>query len=201
MKAAVENEWLSCNLQTWNSHHFKWSLRLFFFQILMLDETHRTFFMESGKQMIAGLMVKANKVKRSSGSSAINLSYCHMFEQLYIILNFFIYLLQLRAPNLFWKAMKTCWFTLGERKRGSSLKWSWRAEGWVAALWKILYNQQTRVHVNTGTLISGTLLSPAVDQWYSIKVSAGRVHTCSCVLTSDTDTTRSLHLKLAPQLS
>lgn len=31
------------------------------FQILLLDETHRTFFMETGKQMIAGLMVKANK--------------------------------------------------------------------------------------------------------------------------------------------
>lgn len=35
---------------------------LFFFQILLLDETHRTFFMETGKQMITGLMVKANKV-------------------------------------------------------------------------------------------------------------------------------------------
>lgn len=31
------------------------------FQLLLLDETHRTFFMETGKQMIAGLMVKANK--------------------------------------------------------------------------------------------------------------------------------------------
>ncbi|CAJ1070183.1 mitoguardin 2 [Xyrichtys novacula] len=31
------------------------------FQILLLDETHRTFFMETGKQMITGLMVKANK--------------------------------------------------------------------------------------------------------------------------------------------
>uniref|UniRef100_A0A8C6UFZ8 Mitoguardin 2 n=1 Tax=Neogobius melanostomus TaxID=47308 RepID=A0A8C6UFZ8_9GOBI len=31
------------------------------FQILLLDETHRTFFMETGKQMVAGLMVKANK--------------------------------------------------------------------------------------------------------------------------------------------
>uniref|UniRef100_A0AAZ1XGJ2 Mitoguardin 2 n=1 Tax=Oreochromis aureus TaxID=47969 RepID=A0AAZ1XGJ2_OREAU len=31
------------------------------FQILLLDETHRTFFMETGKQMIVGLMVKANK--------------------------------------------------------------------------------------------------------------------------------------------
>ncbi|XP_077478937.1 mitoguardin 2 isoform X2 [Stigmatopora argus] len=31
------------------------------FQTLLLDETHRTFFMETGKQMIAGLMVKANK--------------------------------------------------------------------------------------------------------------------------------------------
>ncbi|CAG5867664.1 mitoguardin 2 isoform 2-T2 [Menidia menidia] len=31
------------------------------FQYLLLDETHRTFFMETGKQMIAGLMVKANK--------------------------------------------------------------------------------------------------------------------------------------------
>uniref|UniRef100_A0A3B3ZMS6 Mitoguardin 2 n=1 Tax=Periophthalmus magnuspinnatus TaxID=409849 RepID=A0A3B3ZMS6_9GOBI len=31
------------------------------FQMLLLDETHRTFFMETGKQMIAGLMVKANK--------------------------------------------------------------------------------------------------------------------------------------------
>ncbi|XP_076014755.1 mitoguardin 2 [Genypterus blacodes] len=31
------------------------------FQVLLLDETHRTFFMETGKQMIAGLMVKANK--------------------------------------------------------------------------------------------------------------------------------------------
>lgn len=31
------------------------------FQILLLDEAHRTFFMETGKQMIAGLMVKANK--------------------------------------------------------------------------------------------------------------------------------------------
>lgn len=31
-------------------------------QVLLLDETHRTFFMETGKQMITGLMVKANKV-------------------------------------------------------------------------------------------------------------------------------------------
>uniref|UniRef100_A0A3Q3VW79 Mitoguardin 2 n=1 Tax=Mola mola TaxID=94237 RepID=A0A3Q3VW79_MOLML len=31
------------------------------FKILLLDETHRTFFMETGKQMITGLMVKANK--------------------------------------------------------------------------------------------------------------------------------------------
>uniref|UniRef100_A0A1A7Y9J0 Mitoguardin 2 n=1 Tax=Iconisemion striatum TaxID=60296 RepID=A0A1A7Y9J0_9TELE len=31
------------------------------FQILLLDETHRTFFMETGKQMIAGLVVKASK--------------------------------------------------------------------------------------------------------------------------------------------
>uniref|UniRef100_A0A8C6LBS4 Mitoguardin 2 n=1 Tax=Nothobranchius furzeri TaxID=105023 RepID=A0A8C6LBS4_NOTFU len=31
------------------------------FQMLLLDETHRTFFMETGKQMIAGLVVKANK--------------------------------------------------------------------------------------------------------------------------------------------
>ncbi|KAM4720390.1 mitoguardin 2 isoform 2-T2 [Anableps anableps] len=31
------------------------------FQVLLLDETHRTFFMETGKQMVAGLMVKANK--------------------------------------------------------------------------------------------------------------------------------------------
>uniref|UniRef100_A0A8K9URU5 Poly(ADP-ribose) glycohydrolase n=1 Tax=Oncorhynchus mykiss TaxID=8022 RepID=A0A8K9URU5_ONCMY len=32
------------------------------FQVLLLDETHRTFFMETGKQMITGLMTKANKV-------------------------------------------------------------------------------------------------------------------------------------------
>ncbi|RVE66008.1 hypothetical protein OJAV_G00122180 [Oryzias javanicus] len=31
------------------------------FQVLLLDDSHRTFFMETGKQMIAGLMVKANK--------------------------------------------------------------------------------------------------------------------------------------------
>uniref|UniRef100_A0A3Q2D3M8 Mitoguardin 2 n=1 Tax=Cyprinodon variegatus TaxID=28743 RepID=A0A3Q2D3M8_CYPVA len=31
------------------------------FQVLLLDETHRTFFMETGKQMVAGLMVKASK--------------------------------------------------------------------------------------------------------------------------------------------
>lgn len=31
------------------------------FQVLLLDETHRTFFMETGKKMISGLMVKANK--------------------------------------------------------------------------------------------------------------------------------------------
>ncbi|XP_068430832.1 mitoguardin 2 isoform X2 [Clinocottus analis] len=31
------------------------------FQVLLIDDTHRTFFMETGKQMIAGLMVKANK--------------------------------------------------------------------------------------------------------------------------------------------
>ncbi|XP_062268955.1 mitoguardin 2 [Platichthys flesus] len=31
------------------------------FQVLLSDETHRTFFMETGKQMITGLMVKANK--------------------------------------------------------------------------------------------------------------------------------------------
>ncbi|XP_012711279.2 mitoguardin 2 isoform X2 [Fundulus heteroclitus] len=31
------------------------------FQVLLLDETHRTFFMETGKQMVTGLMVKANK--------------------------------------------------------------------------------------------------------------------------------------------
>lgn len=36
---------------------------ILFFQVLLLDETHRTFFMETGKQMITGLMVKANKVK------------------------------------------------------------------------------------------------------------------------------------------
>ncbi|KAI4892649.1 hypothetical protein NFI96_005904 [Prochilodus magdalenae] len=31
------------------------------FHELLLDETHRTFFMETGKQMITGLMIKANK--------------------------------------------------------------------------------------------------------------------------------------------
>ncbi|KAM9518653.1 mitoguardin 2 isoform 1-T1 [Salvelinus alpinus] len=31
------------------------------FQVLLLDEIHRTFFMETGKQMITGLMTKANK--------------------------------------------------------------------------------------------------------------------------------------------
>ncbi|XP_051536215.1 mitoguardin 2 isoform X2 [Myxocyprinus asiaticus] len=31
------------------------------FQVLLLDETHRMFFMETGKQMISGLMAKANK--------------------------------------------------------------------------------------------------------------------------------------------
>ncbi|XP_056288277.1 mitoguardin 2-like [Pseudoliparis swirei] len=31
------------------------------FQVLLVDDTHRTFFMETGKQMISGLMVKANK--------------------------------------------------------------------------------------------------------------------------------------------
>ncbi|KAL7853297.1 hypothetical protein AOLI_G00201410 [Acnodon oligacanthus] len=31
------------------------------FHVLLLDETHRTFFMETGKQMITGLMIKANK--------------------------------------------------------------------------------------------------------------------------------------------
>ncbi|KAK6304996.1 hypothetical protein J4Q44_G00237760 [Coregonus suidteri] len=31
------------------------------FQVLLLDKTHRTFFMETGKQMITGLMTKANK--------------------------------------------------------------------------------------------------------------------------------------------
>ncbi|XP_056302314.1 mitoguardin 2 isoform X2 [Danio aesculapii] len=31
------------------------------FQVLLLDETHRVFFMETGKQMISGLLVKANK--------------------------------------------------------------------------------------------------------------------------------------------
>ncbi|XP_040012500.1 mitoguardin 2 isoform X2 [Xiphias gladius] len=31
------------------------------FQVLLLDESQRTFFMETGKQMITGLMVKANK--------------------------------------------------------------------------------------------------------------------------------------------
>lgn len=31
------------------------------FQVLLIDETHRIFFMETGKQMISGLMVKANK--------------------------------------------------------------------------------------------------------------------------------------------
>ncbi|XP_030624984.1 mitoguardin 2 isoform X2 [Chanos chanos] len=31
------------------------------FQILLLEETHRTFFTETGKQMISGLMIKANK--------------------------------------------------------------------------------------------------------------------------------------------
>lgn len=35
------------------------------FQVLLLDESHRTFFMETGKQMIAGLMVKANKSPKS----------------------------------------------------------------------------------------------------------------------------------------
>ena len=41
-------------------------IMLFSPQVLLLDETHRTFFMETGKQMIAGLMVKANKVKHYS---------------------------------------------------------------------------------------------------------------------------------------
>ena len=40
-----------------------------FFQVLLLDETQRTFFMETGKQMITGLMVKANKVKHYSFGS------------------------------------------------------------------------------------------------------------------------------------
>lgn len=31
------------------------------FQVLLLDETHRMFFMETGKQMISGLLAKANK--------------------------------------------------------------------------------------------------------------------------------------------
>uniref|UniRef100_A0A8C1QH88 Mitoguardin 2 n=1 Tax=Cyprinus carpio TaxID=7962 RepID=A0A8C1QH88_CYPCA len=31
------------------------------FQVLLLDETHRTFFMDTGKQMILGLLAKANK--------------------------------------------------------------------------------------------------------------------------------------------
>ncbi|XP_062867976.1 mitoguardin 2 [Trichomycterus rosablanca] len=31
------------------------------FYVLLLDETHRTFFMETGKMMITGLMIKANK--------------------------------------------------------------------------------------------------------------------------------------------
>lgn len=31
------------------------------FHLLLLDETHRTFFTETGKQMITGLMIKANK--------------------------------------------------------------------------------------------------------------------------------------------
>lgn len=35
----------------------------FFVQVLLLDETHRTFFMETGKQMVAGLIVKSNKVQ------------------------------------------------------------------------------------------------------------------------------------------
>uniref|UniRef100_A0A4W5JEU8 Mitoguardin 2 n=1 Tax=Hucho hucho TaxID=62062 RepID=A0A4W5JEU8_9TELE len=35
------------------------------FQVLLLDETHRTFFMETGKQMIIGLMTKANKSPKS----------------------------------------------------------------------------------------------------------------------------------------
>ncbi|XP_053709828.1 mitoguardin 2 [Synchiropus splendidus] len=35
------------------------------FQVLLLDDSHRTFFMETGKQMIAGLMVKANKSPKS----------------------------------------------------------------------------------------------------------------------------------------
>ncbi|RXN34214.1 mitoguardin 2 [Labeo rohita] len=32
------------------------------FQVLLLDETHRMFFMDTGKQMISGLLAKANKV-------------------------------------------------------------------------------------------------------------------------------------------
>lgn len=36
----------------------------FYSQVLLLDATHRTFFMETGKQMITGLMVKANKVEK-----------------------------------------------------------------------------------------------------------------------------------------
>ncbi|MCJ8741077.1 hypothetical protein PDJAM_G00066520 [Pangasius djambal] len=31
------------------------------FHVLLVDETHKTFFMETGKQMISGLMIKANK--------------------------------------------------------------------------------------------------------------------------------------------
>lgn len=65
-------------------------LLIFFGQVLLVDETHRTFFMETGKQMIAGLMVKANKV------------ICYFFACSCVLFELFFQ----RIPHLYLKSPK-----------------------------------------------------------------------------------------------
>lgn len=107
------------HLPTSTDHH------CYFFQILLLDESHRTFFMETGKQMITGIMMKANKVKHIFMLSLTNGS-------LWPKINCLNYLLLcIRVPRPFWRAMRTCCCILRERKHGQSLRWSWMAVGWA----------------------------------------------------------------------
>lgn len=106
---------------------------LIHFQFLLLDETHRTFFMETGKQMITGLMVKANKVTHTAHLHPMNF-FLHkkpLFLWTHLHSCNYFFFLNLRVPKRSWRATRTCCFTLRERKRGPSPRWSWKAEGWV----------------------------------------------------------------------
>lgn len=134
------------------------------FQILLLDETHRTFFMETGKQMITGLMVKANKVKRfffwippyQYIPFCINRTNFFLFwgcictavtYQFLHCLLFFAYIFRVPKPS--WRATRICCFTPREKKRGPSLRWSWRDEGWVVM--SLMQRQQGHFSVTAHT--------------------------------------------------